>query len=88
MSIRSHVRHGGILHHACRAGRSHHGGIGALWEVARLGAHGKLLRVIHHLLRLSLGRPRLHMRVLLWWGAVEGRVASRIGVAILSRVHG
>ena len=88
MSICGHVRHRGILHHACGAARSHHGGIRARWKVARLAAHGELLRVIHHLLRLSWGWARLHMRILLLWGAVEGLAASRVGVAILSRVHG
>lgn len=88
LSIRSHVRHGGILHHSCRAGRSHHGGIRARWKVARLTAHGELLRVIHHLLRLSWGWAGLHVRILLLWGAVEGLAASRVGVTIRSRVHG
>lgn len=56
--------------------------------MARLTAHGELLRVIHHLLRLSWGWAGLQVRILLLWGAVEGLAASRVGVAIRSRVHG
>ena len=56
-----------------------------------MGGHRKLLRVIHHLLRLVRGWTRLQVRVVLgrWGSPVEGRAASsNIGIAIRSRVHG
>lgn len=88
LTIGSHVRHGGVLHHSCRASTSHHGRIRASGEGAALSSHGELLGVIHHLLRLTWGRSWLQVRVLLWWGTVEGRAASRIWVAIRGRIHG
>ena len=84
----SHVRHCGVVHHSCRPGTSHHSWIRARLEGAALGAHGELLRVIHHLLRLAWRWARLHMSIRLWRGAVERWTSTRVWVAIRSRVHG
>jgi hypothetical protein len=86
LTIGSHVRHGGILHHSCRANTSHHGLVRAALEVAGLTTHGELLCVIHHLLVLVRGWPRLQMSTL-WWGGVVDRASSGIWIAIGSRVH-
>ena len=72
-----HVRHAGVLHHASgRTDSRHH--VGSAWKGSALSrAHGILLWIVHHLLRLLLLRvvllgrligtrslARLHMRVL------------------------
>lgn len=88
LTIGSHVRHRGVLHHSRRAGTSHHGRIRSRRKMASLGTHGELLRVIHHGLRLTRRGARLQVRVLLWGGAVESRATSRIGIAISGRIHG
>lgn len=62
-----HVRHAGILHHSGRSYTGHHARI-ARKGSTRLGAHGKLLGIIHHLVGR---RSRLHGRILgaRVWGA-------------------
>lgn len=83
LAIRSHVWHGGILHHACRSGSSHEGRVSRARKVtSRLGAHGELLCVIHHLGRLILGWPGLQVRILGRWGTVEGWASRTIWVTI------
>lgn len=90
LTIGGHLRHGGILHHSCRASTraaGHHGtGIGSTRECTT-SAHGKLLVIHHLLLLLARTRTRLHLGVLTRWGAIE-RLSCRIAVAIGSRVHG
>ena len=82
----SHVLHGGILHHSCRAGpSSHEGWVRAGGKGTGLARHGELLWVIHHLLRLLVGgRNRLQVSALGWWGTVEDGAGGGIWVAIRS----
>ena len=87
LAIGSHVRHGGILHHSCRAGPScHEGWVRAGGKGTGLARHGELLWIIHHLLRLLLvgGRNRLQVSALGWWGTVEDGAGGGIWVAIRS----
>jgi len=82
LTIGSHLRHGGILHHSCRATASHEGWVRAGGESTGLAPHGELLCVIHHLLRLVGGGGRLQVSALGWWGTVEDRARGGIWVAI------
>lgn len=85
LTIGSHLRHGGILHHSCRTtASSHEGWVRTGGESTGLAPHGKLLCVIHHLLRLVGGRGGLQVSALGWWGTVEDRARGGIWVAIRS----
>lgn len=83
----SHVRHGGILHHSCRANTCHHARVGTGVEGSGLAGHGELLCVIHDLLLVLVrGWPRLQLSSL-GWGVVEDRACGGIWVAIGGRIH-
>lgn len=91
LTVSGHLRHGGILHHSCRASTTtrHH----CAWVVSTSiptrdrWPHGELLVIHHLLLRLVLTRTGLHLRALAWWGTIESLSCS-VAVAIRSRVHG
>lgn len=88
LTIGSHLRDGGILHHSCGTSSSttwHHGTVIGGTGESTTSPHGELLAV-HHLL-LVRTRTRLHLGVLTRWGAIEW-LSCRIAVAIGSRVHG
>lgn len=92
LTIGGHVRHAGVLHHACRTSARHHRRIGAsdkAWLATRHAS--ELVGVVHHLLAwLSRARALLHMRVLIWrWGGVvEGRRDIGDLKAVAGSVHG
>lgn len=88
LTIGSHLRHGGILHHSCRTSTSRHHStrVGSTGECTTW-PHGVLLVIHHLLLRLIGTRARLHLGVLSLRAAIVGLSCS-VAVAIRSRVHG